>query len=56
MIPKNTFVIVTHRMLYKDNQRSVSEACSWGSSVNIGSDYRLDERDSVLGRGKGFFL
>jgi hypothetical protein len=28
---------------------------SWCMSVSIVSDYRLDHRDSILGRGKGFF-
>jgi hypothetical protein len=28
---------------------------SWGSSVSIVSDYRLDDRGSMPGRGKGFF-
>jgi hypothetical protein len=32
--------------------------CFWnfGSSVGIVSDYRLDDRGSILGRSKGFFL
>jgi hypothetical protein len=32
--------------------------CFWsfGSSVSIVSDYRLDDQGSILGRGKGFFL
>jgi hypothetical protein len=29
---------------------------SRGSSVSIVSDYGLDDRDSIPGRGKGFFL
>jgi hypothetical protein len=29
---------------------------SWGSSVNIVSDYKLDDRCSIPSRGKGFFL
>jgi hypothetical protein len=29
---------------------------SRGSSVSILSDYRLDDRDSIPDRGKGFFL
>jgi hypothetical protein len=28
----------------------------WGSSVSIVSDYRLDHRGPILGRGKEFFL
>jgi hypothetical protein len=28
---------------------------SWGSSVSIVSDYRLDDCGSISGRGKGFF-
>jgi hypothetical protein len=28
----------------------------WGSSVSMMSDYRLDERGSILGRGKGIFF
>jgi hypothetical protein len=27
-----------------------------GVSVSIVSDYRLDDRDSIPGRGKGFFV
>jgi hypothetical protein len=27
-----------------------------GSSVSTVSDYRVDDRDSIPGRGKGFFL
>jgi hypothetical protein len=27
----------------------------WGSSVSIVSDYRLDDRDFISGRGKGYF-
>jgi hypothetical protein len=34
---------------------SVLGIWSWGSSVGIVSDYRLDDRDSISGRGKGFF-
>jgi hypothetical protein len=34
----------------------VQDRCrSWGSSVSIVSDYRLDDRVSILGKGKGFF-
>jgi hypothetical protein len=29
---------------------------SWGSSVSIVSDYRLDDWGSIPRRGKGFFL
>jgi hypothetical protein len=29
---------------------------SWGSSVSVVSDYRLDERASIPGRGNGVFL
>jgi hypothetical protein len=29
---------------------------SCGSSVSIVSDYRVDERCSIPGKGKGFFL
>jgi hypothetical protein len=29
---------------------------SWGSSVSIVSDYRLDDQGSIPGKGKGFFL
>jgi hypothetical protein len=29
---------------------------SWGSSVSILSDYKLDEEDLIPSRGKGFFL
>jgi hypothetical protein len=28
---------------------------TWGSSVSTGSDYRLDDRGSIPGRGKGVF-
>jgi hypothetical protein len=28
----------------------------WGSSVSIVSDYKLEERSSIPGRDKGFFL
>jgi hypothetical protein len=28
----------------------------WGSSVSILSDYRLDDRGSIRGRGNGLFL
>jgi hypothetical protein len=28
---------------------------SWGSSISIVSDYRLDDRDSIPDRGKEFF-
>jgi hypothetical protein len=30
--------------------------CIWGSSVSIVSDHSLDNKDSIPGRGKGFFL
>jgi hypothetical protein len=29
---------------------------SWGTSVSIVSDYRLDDRYWILSRGKGYFL
>jgi hypothetical protein len=29
---------------------------NWVSSVSVMSDYRLDDRGSIPGRGKGFFL
>jgi hypothetical protein len=31
------------------------QSVSWSSSVSIVSDYRLDDRGSILGRDKGFF-
>jgi hypothetical protein len=33
-----------------------SEEQSWGISVSIVSDYRLVDRGSITGRGKGFFF
>jgi hypothetical protein len=35
---------------------TLSDKRSWGSSVSLVSDYRLDDRGSVRGGGKGFFL
>jgi hypothetical protein len=32
------------------------EECSWGGSASMVSDYRLDDRGSIAGRGKRFFL
>jgi hypothetical protein len=29
---------------------------SWSSPLSMMSDYRVDDRDSIHGRGKGFFL
>jgi hypothetical protein len=29
---------------------------SWGNSVSIEPDYRLDDRSSIPGRGKGYLL
>jgi hypothetical protein len=34
---------------------SYVQSMSWGSSVTIVSDYRLEDRGSSPGRGKGFF-
>jgi hypothetical protein len=57
--------------VYKDNPRSLrhlKEAITyfirnipvlnwnWGSSVSIVSDYRPDNRGSILDRGRGFFF
>jgi hypothetical protein len=35
---------------------SLGPIMNCSSSVSIVSDYRLDDRGSILGRGKGFFL
>jgi hypothetical protein len=38
------------------NSFVINQILSSGSSVIIVSDYRLDRRGSISGRGKGFFL
>jgi hypothetical protein len=48
-----------HAVAYKLSEfyeKNRSFKRSWGSSVSIVSDYRLDDRGSIPGRGKGFFL
>jgi hypothetical protein len=44
----------TLKLCQKINKNGVMS--SWSSSVNIVSDHRLDDRGSIPGRGKGFFL
>jgi hypothetical protein len=42
---------------WEDNAEvGLKETWSWGSSVSIVSEYRLDDRVSISGRGKGLFL
>jgi hypothetical protein len=43
-------------MLLLYNNTNDITRMSWGGSVSIVSDYRLDDRGSIVGRGKGVFL
>jgi hypothetical protein len=46
-----------HESTEKDMRMKIDyDLWSWGSSVSIVSDYRLVDRGSVPGTGKGFFL
>jgi hypothetical protein len=41
---------------HSENESTPANIGSWGSSVSIVYDYRLDNRGSIPSRGKGFFL
>jgi hypothetical protein len=48
-VPADSFVI------FKRNNNDNTTSRSWGRSVSIVSDYRLDDRASITGRDEGFF-